>query len=682
MATWCLPRDLTNKFLDALRSGEIDPEKLAAMSSAERRAEFAKMLGDENAAQVNASFESKLILRDQQRGLVTWAKKLGGLTEPARRDIIAQINKLDRVLDPAEGQSFLEDLAAKKLGVTVTSQEAKEVFDLAQAAEKLRAQIVAEGQGDYTKGWTVENGTLYGRAQQALIEKINSLKPPPDVVKRLALGLYNLPREIQTSILHFSAPFVQLWGMISTPQWYRGFGKMFQYFASEQNYNDLYAYILGHPDYEFARSGKLGLTNLGDKFTKAEEGLQAHLLSDMMQHFSDRTGIPNLVRASQRAFVGTINYVRFARFTDLLNAARLHDADISVGSQTVKDLASVVNVFSGRGPIKEDWAGALNALFYAPRKMTATMNMFNPVYFARLSPVARTAAIRQLTGSLLVTGAVLTLAKVAGAQVSFDPRSTDFAKVNIGGEKLDMTGGNAIYLRLLARLATNHEITSSGQDRSAADTRAQTAIRFFRGKLAPVAGIIANALYGRDGAGQPFSMSNTLYESMTPIAIHSMLDFWLNNPGDTAAYLPALTSFFGVSLESPLPPVAQHGYDVWGDPVPPFGSPRNWRNDPVNAEAERLGVRLDFPEKKIRGIPLTDAQSEQYVHLSGVLAHQRLSELIGSGDYRAENAEQQKRSFTGTRSAARKETQQDYFGDVIDRGEEAKEARGDAEVVR
>ena len=84
--------------------GEIDPEKLAAMSSAQRRAEFAKMLGDENAAQVNASFESKLILRDQQRGLVTWAKKLGGLTEPARRDIIAQISRLDRVLAPDEEQ--------------------------------------------------------------------------------------------------------------------------------------------------------------------------------------------------------------------------------------------------------------------------------------------------------------------------------------------------------------------------------------------------------------------------------------------------------------------------------------------------------------------------------------------------------------------------------------------------
>ena len=138
--------------------------------------------------------------------------------------------------------------------------------------------------------------------------------------------------------------------------------------------------------------------------------------------------------------------------------------------------------------------------------------------------------------------------------------------------------------------------------------------------------------------------------------------------------VPALTSFLGVSMQSPLPPISYSGYDVWGDPIPAFGTPRNWNNDPVNNEAKRLGVRLTPPEQKIRGIPLTPAQYEQYVHLAGALAHQRLSQLIGQGAYRTATPADQKYAFRKAREGARKEIQTEDFPDVVDRGAEASEA--------
>ena len=159
MAAWCLPKSLSSKFLDALKDGTFSPERLMEMSSDQRRAEFAKILGDVNAHEVNAQFESKLLLKSQQAGLVNWAKKLAGITEPVRKDIIASINKLDRVLQPEDEEGFLADLAAKKLGVSVTADEAKQIFELSQTAAQLRAQIEAQGAGDYRTGWTVENGT-------------------------------------------------------------------------------------------------------------------------------------------------------------------------------------------------------------------------------------------------------------------------------------------------------------------------------------------------------------------------------------------------------------------------------------------------------------------------------------------------------------------------------------------
>ena len=138
MANWCLPRNLADAFLDALRSGELSPERLAEMSSAERREAFAKYVGPEHAAEVNGNFESKLLLVDQKRGLVNWARKTAGLTEPVRRSLVDRIQKLDKVLQPEDEQAFLSDLAAQKLGTAVTAEEAQTIFNLGKAAQDAR----------------------------------------------------------------------------------------------------------------------------------------------------------------------------------------------------------------------------------------------------------------------------------------------------------------------------------------------------------------------------------------------------------------------------------------------------------------------------------------------------------------------------------------------------------------
>lgn len=647
MAAWCLPPHLSNAFLDALKDGRLSPERLMEMTSAERRGAFSEFVGEENAGEVNAQFESKMLLKDQQRGLVAWAQKVAGLTEPVRRDILAQINRMDRVLQPDEEKAFLADLAAKKLGVGVTAQEAKEIFDLAQKAEAIKASITAEGGGVYGKGWTVETGTQYGRALLALTERVNALKPGGVTLTDRLLNIVNFPKSALTSVLHWSAPFVQGWGMISTKQWWSGLGKMFQYFASEENYRSLEAYIVGHPDYALAQDGKLGLTHLGDRLTVREEAIQSSLLEDANQWLSEKTGVPNLIRAWSRSFTGFLNYVRFGRFTDLLSAARLAGEDVSLGSKTVSDLASVVNNFSGRGALGEadryaNIGPVLNAMFFSPRKIVATVEMFNPVMYAKLSPTARVAAMKQLAGSLVATGAVLTLAKVMGAQVTFDPRSSSFGKIDIGGEKLDMTGGNAAYTRLLARIATGQEVTAHGKlidlnDPSSyhGTTRADVLVNYIRGKLSPVAATIADALYGKDPVGRPFNLTDKLREELTPIVINSWIDFAQNNPDDAAAIIPSLSALLGVGLESPEPPISESGRNVWGDKIPPFGTPPSWRNDPVNKALEQLNYTPQPPQPTIRGQKLDDQQLDDYVRVSGRLAHMRLADLTGSAAWNA-----------------------------------------------
>src|SRR6185436_3653443 len=154
MAAYCLPRKYASAFTKALQDGTINPGALADMSSAERRKFFEPIVGAENAADVNALFESKLLLKNQKQGLVTWAKTVAGISEPARRDLLTKIGKMNAILTPADESKFLADLAARKLGVTVTAEEAQHIADLSKAAETAKAAMKGAG-------WTPENGTAY-----------------------------------------------------------------------------------------------------------------------------------------------------------------------------------------------------------------------------------------------------------------------------------------------------------------------------------------------------------------------------------------------------------------------------------------------------------------------------------------------------------------------------------------
>src|SRR3990167_1508854 len=138
---FCLPIEKTKKFIKALGEGKIEPTKLAEMSSAERRTFFEKLVGKEDAQAVNALFESKLLLKNQQQGMINWAKTVGGLKESVRRDIIAKIEKIDKVLDAKDQQAFLEDLASTKLGTDITFAEAKKISTLSKELTESKANL-------------------------------------------------------------------------------------------------------------------------------------------------------------------------------------------------------------------------------------------------------------------------------------------------------------------------------------------------------------------------------------------------------------------------------------------------------------------------------------------------------------------------------------------------------------
>lgn len=633
-AGYCLPKPFASAFMAALRDGKIDPAKLMDMTSAERRTFFEGIVGAEHAPEVNALFESKLLLKDQQRGLVNWAKTVAGISEPRRADLINKISKLDRVLTPDEESKFLADLAASKLGATVTVDEAKEIAALAADAQAKRAAMTAD--------MRPETWTAYGRALIDLTEKVESLKPGSKTWGEHVIDVLNTPRALM-STLDLSAPFNQGWGLMSTHQGWDAFGRMFRYAASEEGYQDLRGWIVGHPLYETAKRAKLGITELGDKLTTREEAIQSSLAENAAAYLSDKTGVPNLIRASNRAYTGFLNYARFKTFSDLIEAARLAGEDVSLGSQAARDIAKVVNDFSGRGAIGKgdryaSAAPAINALLFAPRKLSATIEMFNPKNYLdpRISPTARKAALRRLTGSIVATGAVIGLARAMGAKVDVDPRSVNFLKIQIGEEKFDVTGGNAIYTRLLARIATNQEITSKGRlvelgATPVTPTRADLVVGFLRGKLAPVAGVMADALYGKDPIGRPFSITNEMRDKLMPMTIGNYIDMATEDPGNVAAILPAMSAIFGIGMQTPLPPLTRgkSNRDVWGETADKAAP----KNDAITTALGKVGIQVGFPPKKIRGVTLTDDQYDEYQQYYGRLTRSAVANQLRTPNF-------------------------------------------------
>lgn len=529
---WCLIPDEANKFLKGLKEGTINPDELARMTPEKRHEFIAKVVGKDNATQVNGLFESKLLLKNQQQGMITWAKKVGGISKTTRRDLIARIEKMDTILNPKSADTFFSDLVETKLGVGVTQQEAKTIFDLSQKVRELAAKT------DVTK-----SDIALGRAKLDVVDYVNSL-----VGKKanLITNLAGIPKSIMSS-LDFSAPLNQGWGLMSRKQFYTNLGNMFKYAGSKGKFRDLQAWTITHPQYDLAKKAGLRLTDLG--------GVLSHREEQFMSTLVDR--IPG-ISASQRAYTGFLNKIRMDVFDDLIKKAEVAGENVTLGSKAAEDIAKVVNNFSGGARVGavEGATPFLNAVFFSPRKIASTLQMMNPVNYVnpKISKTARNAATRNLIGSLALSAGVISLYSIlTGRKQEADPTSTDFGKIKSGDTRIDVTGGNATYLSLLSRIVTGKMKSSSGITRelgtgfgqkSAFDLLAQ----FGRYKLSPNASFLVDAVVKANAIGEKKTITESAIDRFKPMFGNSVYELLKSDTDGKFAF--ALGGLFGGGLNT------------------------------------------------------------------------------------------------------------------------------------
>ena len=537
MAKYCLMPNLANKFKKMLISGEINPEKLNAMTSEERRKFFSSILGEDNAKNVNSLFESKLLMKNKQLAMINWAKQVTGIKPEIRRDLISRIERMDAsVLNPAGEDAFLADLARTKLGTDVTFNEAKVIVEYSKVVSGTKESLALSPDD-------LKLREDYGRSLLDMNEYLNSIAPSKD---NIAISVMNLPRALM-STLDLSAPFRQGFGMVTTKEFWKGLAPMVSYWNKEK-FNRMQAQILGDPLFENARMAGLRTVNLTNELRLQEDAFMGNIINK----------IPGL-SASERAYSGFLMKLRFDNYKRMIKLAETAGEDIKPGSQASKDIALMINNFTGAGRLSNKAEGAMplfNTLMFSPRKVAANIQILNPATYLnpKTSPTARKEALKRLVGMVSVATGLISMAEFSGYKQEKNPTSADFGKIKIGDTRFDVTGGNVSMAILLARIISGQtKSTTSGIVRDlgvdyGASSRGDTLVNFGRNKLSPTASFAADWLYGKDAIGTPFNLTDELKSRITPMIIADLID---TSSADASMVFPvALADMFGFGTQT------------------------------------------------------------------------------------------------------------------------------------
>ena len=559
---FCLPPQYANKFLVALRDGTINPEQLVKMTSPERHAFFGSLLGPENAHEVNALFESKMLLKDYKRGLISWAKSVAGLKEPVRRDLISRIERMDKILNPADEQSFLADLASKKLGASVTYEEAQGIMARAQTVQKLRnnwdkdKSIMDQKANprDPNAGWNSETDRLeYGLAEVEYHQYLNEL-----LGKNQSMWQQFKSKPFRTTsaaLKGFLAAFDDsFFGRQGIKMLYTNPNTWSSAFL--KSWKDMYQTLKGMDVMTAIKADIFSRANaMNGKYRAARIAVGVEFEEAFPSTLPEKIPLlGKIYKATEVAFNGAALRLR-ADYADKIIALAEQAGVNTLDPAQAKGIGYLVNAMTGRGNIpgmSKGVADTVNATFFSARFLKSNFDTLTMHRLGRGLPEGpvRSFATRQAAQNLLKiiggTAAILyTANQLWPGSVELDPRSTDFGKIRIGNTRIDVTGGMGSLVTLAARIITRqtkssvtHEIKSLNSGKFGQPTVLDVLNQFWEGKLSPLAGMFRDIFRGKVAGGQPATPSALAQNLLIPLPGQTVQDL-LTQP-DAAPFLGAI----------------------------------------------------------------------------------------------------------------------------------------------
>lgn len=570
MANFCLPKISTEKFLQALKNGTINPDKMIDMTSSERRDFFSKIVGEDHAREVNALFESKLLLKDQKRGLVSWAKKVSGISEAVRTDLLSKIERMDKVLTAHDEEAFLEDLAAKKLGTDVTFEEAQHITEGAKSVLDAKEKIDPESPDGSSE--RVEYGLKYEEFRQYVAElKSSNAKPtfkewitsPGKVFNSVAGTTKSILASFDNS--YFGRQGIKT--LYTNPDiWAKAFVK---------SWGDIGKEIAGVDAMKALKADIYSRKNaINNKYDRM--GLDIGINSEEAFPSTLPERIPilgRLYKASESAFNGAALRMR-ADLADRILEKAEHFGINTLDAKEVGPIGDLVNSLTGRGKttiFSPKGAEITNNVFFSVKFLksnfdTLTLHTFSTIENPATRAFVRRQAALNLVKIVAATGGLLFAANaIHPGSAELDPRSSNFGKIKVGKSKFDVTGGLGSIVTLAAKLVTSSskssttgKVTALNSGKFGAQTGKDVVADFLTGKLSPIAGVARDMfLTGQDFNGDKIGLNggSILIEGknvLLPLPLQTFEQLQANDSADGLALM--ILDGLGFSVSTPTPP--------------------------------------------------------------------------------------------------------------------------------
>lgn len=330
------------------------------------------------------------------------------------------------------------------------------------------------------------------------------------------VSLLNLPKATAAST-DLSAPLRQGIFLVGRKAWWNAWKPMVQSLR-EGNYNEITNSIAQNPRFIEASENGLAITTL-EGLAKREEAFASSI--------AERIPIVGnyLIKPSERAYTTFLNKLRMDLYSDLADKADRLKAPVDK-----KMLSGYINAATGRGSMGltvggssktlESAAPFLNTTFFSPRLIASRVQLLNPISYVKMDPFTRKEALRDLATLTSVTGTVLALAKMNGADVDFDPTSTEFAKIKLGNTRIDPLGGFSQYVRFFSQGVEGLTTDETGPDPK----------RFIESKLSPSARLIFEVISEKDYFGRETTIPKSTLNAFAPMITRDIYELWKEDP--------------------------------------------------------------------------------------------------------------------------------------------------------
>jgi len=607
MALICLPRELADKVKKSIKTGILDPEKLKNMTSENRRAFLAKIVGEESSKDVNLLFEKKLLLKNQERAMYSWAKDITGLSKKQKEEVMAKIKatleeKQRRIYDPKENEKFLDeitsDVFSKKYKTDISLDEAQAItkitskiresqnnintkFKSNELAQEANKNITAWGDG--SKADKLKYGVEgFGADKVALDNYVGNLKleankrPLIDVFKEEGIGEKFAAVGENLSI---SAKFIAdnsraVVASIDNSWWFRqGWKTLFN-----PKYTKIWAKNFIKSFDDIGKTLKGGVKK-GDEIidsVKAEGYSRKNFLNELYENKGGRldlggreeafpTSAPSKIPILGRFFKASETAYEAAAIRMRMDIA---DIDYRIAEKMGVDLTNkfevgainkLVNIMTGRGriAISEGSQNWINSVFFSIKLFKSnidTLTMpFNPLH--KTSVFARKQAALNLLSIIAGSGTILGMSNTLWpGSVDFDPRSSNFGKIKIKNTRFDVTGGMGSLITLPSRIitqssksATTDIVTELGKDYGM--TGMDVLWNFTENKFSPMFSTIKHIMEQRTFEGEKPTIMGETAALTTPIIIQEWRSM-KEDPNAANTLLGLIADGLGISVNT------------------------------------------------------------------------------------------------------------------------------------